>query len=310
LAIGKWMPEAIRTKYPTVSVICPIYNAAAYLREALDSVLAQDFQGFELLLVDDGSTDGSLEIAREYVGRDPSKIHLFYHPGHANRGASPSRNVGIHHAEGSFYAFIDNDDRWNPAKLREQLAVFDANPEADLVAGTANYWQSWCGGADVLVPSGHVRGRLIRPPEASLRLYPLSRGPAPCPSDIMVRASVARGVGGFEEVFTGPWSLFEDQAFLSKIYLVGNVYFADRVWIDYRLHAESEMHRQLAAGRHHPVRKFFLEWFATYLLTKRPPHFRVVHLQLHFNYLRYRSRWLGQGIDFLKAIKRRLRQGR
>jgi hypothetical protein len=125
----------------------------------------------------------------------------------------------------------------------------------------------------------------------------------------MVRANVAIQIGGFEEVFTGPWSLYEDQAFLSKFYLHGNVYFSDCVWIDYRLHAESEMHRQLAAGRHHPVRKFFLEWFGRYLLEQRPPHYKQVHRKVQLKYLRYRSPWLARGIDLLKTIRRKLRAG-
>jgi glycosyltransferase involved in cell wall biosynthesis len=303
------MLESNASKCPTVSVICPVYNAAAYLRETIDSVLAQDFDGYELLLVDDCSTDGSAEIAREYVKRNPSKVQLFRHPGHVNRGASPSRNVGMHHATGEFLAFVDHDDRWRPTKLREQLAIFEAHPEVDLVAGTANFWKSWCGEEDELVRSGHVRGRVIRPPQASLRLYPLSRAPAPCPSDLMVRAKVARDIGGWEEVFTGPLSLYEDQAFLSKFYLYGNVYFADRVWIDYRLHADSEMHRQLAAGRYHPVRKYFLEWFAVYLEAQRPPHFRQIRRKVKLVYLRYRSVWLARGLDTLKKIKRKLRKG-
>ena len=189
-----------RTSGPVVvSVICPIFNAAAYLEETLDSVLAQDFRDFELLLINDGSSDSSGTIARRYAQRHSDQIRYFEHPENGNRGVGASRNLGIRHARGAFLAFIDSDDRWRPTKLREQLAIFDADPRVDLVAGTANYWRSWRGGEDRLVRSGHVQDTLIRPPEASLKIYPLAKASAPCPSDLLVRAKLARDIGGFEE---------------------------------------------------------------------------------------------------------------
>ena len=281
-----------RTSAPVVvSVICPIFNAAAYLEETLDSVLAQDFCDFELLLIDDGSSDSSGTIARRYAQRHSDQIRYFEHPENGNRGVGASRNLGIRHARGAFLAFIDSDDRWRPTKLREQLAIFDADPRVDLIAGTANYWRSWRGGEDRLVRSGHVQDTLIRPPEASLNVYPLAKASAPCPSDLLVRTKLARDIGGFEEEFIGPLTLYEDQAFLSKAYLTANVYFDERVWIDYRLHDESMMHQQLAAGRYHEVRKFFLEWFATYLRTKRVPHALRVQIAVQCAYIAYRPSW-------------------
>lgn len=226
-----------------------MFNSAAFLEEAVDSVLAQDFRDFELLLVNDGSTDPSGSIAGRYVERHPGQVRYLTHPDQGNHGASASRNLGIRHARGEFCAFIDADDRWRPAKLSEQLALFAADPRIDLVAGTANYWRSWAGGSDRLVRSGHVQNRLIQPPEASLKVYPLAKASAPCPSDLLVRAQLLRDIGGFEDAFTGPLGLYEDQAFLSKAYLKANVYFDERVWIDYRLHDQSAMHQQLAAGR-------------------------------------------------------------
>src|SRR6476646_1026398 len=190
-----------------VSIICPVFNVAAYLEGTLDSILAQDFRDFELLLVNDGSTDSSPSIARRYADRHPEKVHYFEHPEGRNRGASASRNLGISHAKGEFIAFIDADDRWRPTKLREQVAVLRADPRIDLLAGTANYWKSWRGGEDRLVKSGHLQNVLIRPPEASLRIYPLARSPAPCPSDLIIRTKLVREIGGFEEAFFGPYGL-------------------------------------------------------------------------------------------------------
>lgn len=128
-----------RSARPRVSVISIFYNASAYLAEALDSVLAQSFQDFELLLVDDGSTDMSSKIAKDYSARDPERIRYLQHPGNTNRGMSAARNLGLSEARGEFVAFIDADDRWAAEKLGEQVDLLDRMPEVDAVCGTVRY---------------------------------------------------------------------------------------------------------------------------------------------------------------------------
>ena len=96
----------------------------AFIREAIESVLAQDFTDFELILVDDGSTDGSSALARGYAENFPGKISYLEHANHRNRGMSASRNLGIRHALGAYISFCDADDAWIPGKLSEQLAIF------------------------------------------------------------------------------------------------------------------------------------------------------------------------------------------
>ena len=157
---------------PRVTIITIFYNAEAHFREAIDSVLAQEFEDFELLLVDDGSTDSSTAIARDYQARDP-RIRYCEHPGHANRGMSASRNLGLAEARGDLIAFIDADDRWRPTKLGQQVELLDRLPAVDAVGGAVNYWASHSGGRDRVVPTAHVRDRPIAPAEATLALYPL-----------------------------------------------------------------------------------------------------------------------------------------
>ena len=254
---------------PRVSVITIFYNAADFLGEAIASVLAQEIQDFELLLVDDGSTDASSAIAQGCATREPDRVRYLYHPGHANRGMSASRNLGIREARGEFVAFIDADDRWRPSKLSEQLAIFDRHPQVDACCGAVNYWRSWAGGSDEIVLTGHVQNHPIAPPEAMLALYPLGRAAAPCPSDLMVRRSTALALGGFEESFLGPLQMYEDQAFLAKLYLEGVVYFDARCWLDYRRHDASCVAAVTRAGGYDEVRHHFLEWLETYL-AERP----------------------------------------
>ena len=114
-----------------VSVVIPSFNCGPYIAEAIDSVLAQDFDDFELLLVDDGSSDASSEMAKGYADLQPERVRVLEHPNHENRGMSATRNLGLRHARGEYVAFIDADDRWRSSKLREQVALLDAHPEVD-----------------------------------------------------------------------------------------------------------------------------------------------------------------------------------
>lgn len=250
---------------PRVSIVCIFFNGERYLDEAIESVLRQDFQDFELLLVDDGSSDASTGIARDRAANSSDKIRYLHHEGHQNRGMSASRNLGISNSTGEFLAFIDSDDRWRPTKLKEQVAILEAHPEAAMVCGTVNYWRSWEGGEDRFTATGHVLDQTSRPPATALKLYPLGMADAPCPSDVLVRRSVAERIGGFEERFRG---LYEDSAFFTKLFLAFPVWFSSRAWTDYRLHSESCL-AALSRRQHQEVRREFLDWLSAYVRDHR-----------------------------------------
>jgi glycosyltransferase involved in cell wall biosynthesis len=258
---------------PVVSVIAIFLNAETYLDEAIRSVMAQTFPDFELLLCDDGSTDGSTLIAREWATRHPGKVRYLEHPAHANHGMSPTRNLGLAAVRGELIAFIDADDVWRPRKLAQQVQIMMAQPELGMICGTVNHWWSWAGGEDVLVPTGHVQNRVVRPPETTVALYPLGTAAAPCPSDMLVRRDAIEAVGRFEEHFSGPRQMYEDQAFLAKLYLARPVLFSDLVWLDYRQHPESCVATVTRSGHYQEVRHYFLTWFEDYLsrLPAEPP---------------------------------------
>ncbi|KHL24629.1 hypothetical protein PK98_11720 [Croceibacterium mercuriale] len=246
---------------PAVSIICIFLNGERFLGEAIDSVLGQDHHDWELLLVDDGSTDGSAALARFYAA-DDRRIRCLAHPGGGNRGMSAARNLGLAHATAPWVAFIDADDRWRPGKLAAQLAIVSAEPRIALLAGTVNYWGSWEGRADVLTPTGHVQDRLVKPPEAALALYPVGAAGAPCPSDVLVRRDALAAVGGFEDQFTGS---FEDCAAFGKIFATQPVWFSHEVWLDYRIHAGSSVAGMIGGGHYAARRRFFLHWYRDWL---------------------------------------------
>lgn len=111
---------------PKVSVIIPVYNGAKYIEETLRSVYAQTFQDFEIIAVDDGSTDNISDIMRKYTDR----VKFI---SQENKGISAARNKAILESTGEYLAFIDQDDLWLPQKLEKQIALFEKNPKVGLV---------------------------------------------------------------------------------------------------------------------------------------------------------------------------------
>jgi glycosyltransferase involved in cell wall biosynthesis len=118
---------------PAVSVIMPAYDAAPYLRIAVDSVLRQTFTDLELIIIDDGSSDRTFEVAQACAARDP-RVRVLRQP-HA--GPGPARNFGFREAGGRFFAFLDSDDEWDETFLAEHVAVLAARPDVDVVIGNA-----------------------------------------------------------------------------------------------------------------------------------------------------------------------------
>ncbi|HEX6463960.1 MAG TPA: glycosyltransferase family A protein [Vicinamibacterales bacterium] len=118
---------------PTVSVIMPAYNVAPYVGDAIRSALAQTFTDFELIVVDDGSKDGTAAVVKELALRD-ARIKLVQQ---SNRGLAGARNSGLRASRGEFLALLDSDDLWEPTFLAEQLAILAAHAEIDIVTGNA-----------------------------------------------------------------------------------------------------------------------------------------------------------------------------
>jgi glycosyltransferase involved in cell wall biosynthesis len=122
------------THTPLVSCIVPVFNGERYLAEALDSAFAQAYRPLEIVVVDDGSTDGTARVIAAYGERVCAMRQ-------DNAGPSAARNRGVRASHGEFIAFLDADDRWHPEKLTRQMARFAARPELDLcVTWARNFW--------------------------------------------------------------------------------------------------------------------------------------------------------------------------
>ena len=114
-----------------MSVIVPVHNRERLLREAVESLLATRYPALEILIVDDGSTDGSVQVAEELVGELPETVRLLAHANRANRGAAASRDLGITHATGDYVCFLDSDDYVFPNRFATAVALLDGRPDID-----------------------------------------------------------------------------------------------------------------------------------------------------------------------------------
>jgi len=263
---------------PLVSVITPFFNAERYLTEAIESVLAQTRDDWELLLVDDGSSDRGTEIAKSYAARYPDCIRFLEHDQHRNLGRSTSRNLGIQQSRGEYLAFLDADDIFLPRKLEIQIQCLEAQPDAGMVYGRTEYWYSWTGKPgdrwrDRRARLGLRPNSLVHPPRL-LALFLTQGGVAPCTCGLLVRKVAALAIGGFEESFQ---NLHEDLVFVAKVCVKTPVYVEDGCWARYRQHEESTCRQAIRSGRYHPIRLnparlLYLEWLAKYLAQQNIQH--------------------------------------
>jgi glycosyltransferase involved in cell wall biosynthesis len=175
-------PSVISNQYPLVSVILPTYNRDVFISRAIESVLSQTYPAFELIVVNDGSTDNTACVLNSY-GERINVIHR------DNGGVSAARNSGIRCAAGDYIALLDSDDYWLPEKLAEQTAFFQSEPDA-LICQTEEIWIR--NGKRVNPKKRHQKfsGMIF---EKSLPLCLVS------PSAVMIRKSLFDEVGLFDE---------------------------------------------------------------------------------------------------------------
>ena len=285
------------TAAPLISVIMPFLNVENFIQQAIESVLSQTESNWELLLIDDGSTDGSTEIAHAYASRHRGRIRYLQHQGHRNLGASASRNLGGQHARGKYIAYLDSDDLWFPSKLEEQRRLLGRVLGIDMIMGATKYWWSWQESTkeDVVVQVGAPQDTLFAPGELLPLLYPLGTGVSPSINTVMVRSALVQKIGGWVDSFQ---LAYTDQAFLVKCYLYGSTYVASDCWDMYRQRSDSSSHRALTGSGYREVRFQFLLWFDRYLRECGLEHSEAArHLR--------RARWAHRHPMLVRALQAR-----
>lgn len=201
---------------PLVSVVIPTYNRAHLIREALDSVFFQTYGNYEVILVDDGSEDGTDKIIScEYAGR-------LNYISQENRGISGARNRGIEEAKGKYIAFLDSDDKWLPRKLELQAAYMEAHPETGLLATKLLRY-----GLDV------EREREICPPSFPAGFQELLTGKNFVPTTtVMLRRDILEKSGVFDPALP----VAEDWDLWLRIARIAPIAMLDEVLAEHRDH--------------------------------------------------------------------------
>jgi len=250
---------------PRVSVVMPFLNVRPYLQEAVQSVINQTYGRWELLLVDDGSTDGSEVIAEEMARSDP-RIRIFAHSGRMTRGASAARNLGLRNAQGEYVALLDGDDVWLPDKLAEHVPLMDSNPDITMLYGNTLYWYSWTGAAEdrdrdslptIGVPvDARIAGSRL------LQLGLLGVAAVPCTCSTLIRRDAIEKVGGFEQEFR---HIYTDQIFYMKLLSDAQVFVADGCHDYYRRHSASAWSTVRRTGKLPDAHRRYLIWSRDYL---------------------------------------------
>lgn len=212
---------------PLISIIMPCYNAADHLVRGVESALGQSFQDIELIVVDDGSTDNSLEILTQV--KDP-RFRFF---AQAHRGVSAARNLGIREANGAYIAFLDTDDTWHPDCLRKLYDAIEKNPSAVLV---------YCGWQNVGLTGG--QGKPYIPPnyEDGDKWAQLLKT---CPWPIhaaLSRKEVVCAAGGFKEGL----ATAEDYRLWLNIASLGRIVRVPEVLAYYHFHEGVQATKNLA----------------------------------------------------------------
>lgn len=231
---------------PLVSVIIPTHNRLPYLPEAVESVFAQCYANWELIIVDDGSTDGTVDYLHALAGRD-NRVSVILHPHCAN--PARVRNAGVAGAHGDYIAFLDSDDLWLPDKLTVQVGRLHQDPQcrwsytADMLIGTHGEEIAFASGVPLTQPSGWILDALIRA-VASVSL----------PS-VLVERGLFLDSGSYDETFR----YCEDVELWCRLAVRSPVLFVPKILVKVRRHGTnfSDQPEEMVRGWLHLCQQVF-----------------------------------------------------
>ncbi len=263
------------------SVIIIFYNSEKYISESIQSVIDQTYSNWELILVDDGSSDNSTNIALEYVKKHPDKISYVDHKNHVNKGMSASRNLGAKYSKGKYLVFLDSDDLWYPHTLSEQTEIFNSYPDVSAVFGKYLNWYSWSEDneleeTDSILPEWNKynidTNSVIYPPILVTSYlkhgYVVKTGTC----SIMIKKDTFNKLGGYVDSFI---SNFEDHVMFLKICLNERVYISSSCWSKYRRHIESSTKHANSSHDRKFLRILLYSWFEHYLSDIKNKHTEI-----------------------------------
>lgn len=216
---------------PAVSVIIPVYNGKCYIAKTIESVMAQTEPAWELIAINDGSTDNSLEVLEQYAGKMPDRIRVITV---SNGGVSTARNTGVAAARGTYIAFLDQDDLFAPDKIQRQKEMFERDPALGIsftnetvIDGNGQVLQD-----NVLKLGPEHRGNVFETLVFD-NFIPIS--------SVMIKRDLFEKIGGFSPKYT----LAEDLDFLLRAAQNTRVDYIDEPLLQYRVHGGSGTHTRI-----------------------------------------------------------------
>jgi len=218
-ALTLFKSYVVMNSSPAITVVIPAFNASTFLSETIQSVLSQTFDDWELLVIDDGSTDSTAEVVKSYLQQD-DRVKLI---SQSNQGVSVARNIGIQHAKGQFIAFLDSDDRWLPNKLATHFKYFGEHSNVGVTFAKVEFI-SYEGDKTGVVASSKLSN--LKPEDF------LYKNPTITTSNIVVRREVFNTLVGFD----ANMSYSEDLEWLFRAALSGDwkVEGINHVLVQYR----------------------------------------------------------------------------
>jgi len=202
-----------------VSIIIPCFNSGKYLSECLESVLSQDYTDFEAIVVNDCSTDNTLEVANSYVETD-ARIKIIDNSETPGLGASAARNKGFKISKGEYVVFLDSDDIWLPTALRKLVNLIEKHNEAGWVIGNCIYFDTFRYNTASYERSHYDFNEGIYDKFDLIPKFIKNFGQTPVPGATIIKRDIVKSIVGWENEFRKNYT---DQAFFIKISRVSTV---------------------------------------------------------------------------------------
>lgn len=263
---------------PEVSIITPLFNGFKTLHETYESVIGQDHTDWEWILFDDGSTDDTKVLARNYSKEHPDKIFYFEHTENKNHGTAYTRNRAIEKSKGEYIAFIDQDDIWYTDRISHQLGILKNHTECAMIWSPALYWyEDRTFEQPVLINNEKIKEGVYKPGEL-VELFLNDLRSTPLPSASIIRRDIFDRVKGFEESVKGS----EDVVLWIKTVDKFESYFDNKLIVKYRKHFDSTLRREHRSGKMNEWNLIFYKWVIDFL--KRNNYNKEIRKDYEFSY--------------------------
>jgi glycosyltransferase involved in cell wall biosynthesis len=236
------------------SVIIPVYNKMTYIRDTFESVLHQKYRSWEIIAIDDGSTDGSRHILEEYRRNYPDRIKVLDHEKKKHEGVVKAMNLGLQVAQGCIISFLDADDKWMPGKLCHDNEIFSKNPNVEAIISHSLYW--WPDGSerarvdylgddlDTPLSPGFMFEKMYNGVSRNELPHPGGGIEFPVPCGVSIRKSSICSLSPFDPAFR----IGQDVRFLLEMYLKLTVYISSCCLSEYRRTYDSAWSTSMREG--------------------------------------------------------------